>query len=85
MSKLWNNLPPSTQSKDLLDFKTQLKGDIKPTKIKHFAKGSRLSNSLITRLRVGRSSLNLHRFTIGQEDKPECICHAKEESNKHYI
>ena len=29
--------------------------------------------------------LNLHRFTIGQVDKPECFCHAKEETTKHYI
>ena len=85
ISKLWNNLPLSTQSKNLIDFKIQLKADIKPIKIKHYHKGSKHSNSLLTRLRVGRSSLNLHRFTIGQEEKPECICHAKEESAKHYL
>ena len=84
-SKLWNNLTQSTKQKDLIDFKSQLKIDLKPTKIKHFSKGPLLSNTLLTRLRVGRSDLNLHKFSIGFSDKPECICHAKEESSLHYM
>ena len=36
-------------------------------------------------MRVGRSDLNLHKFTIEQVDKPECLCHAKDESPKHYF
>ena len=51
----------------------------------HYSRGSKLKNCLLTRLRVGRSDLNLHKFTIGQVDKPECICHSKEESTKHYF
>ena len=39
ISRLWNNLPKSTQSKDLQEFKTQLKSDLKPNKIKHFSHG----------------------------------------------
>ena len=27
----------------------------------------------------------LHKFTIGQLDKPECMCHFKEESPKHFF
>ena len=62
----------------------QLKSDIKPLKVKHISKGSRQGIYLLARLSVGRSELNLHKFTIGQVEKPECICHAKEESSKHY-
>ena len=39
----------------------------------------------MTRIRVGRSDLNLHKFSVGLIDKPECICHAKEESTSHYF
>ena len=85
ISKLWNNLPHSTQAKELIDFKAQLKLDIKPTKIKHFSKGPKLSNSLVTRFRVGRTGLNLHRYSIGQVDEPDCICHARQESPSHFI
>ena len=53
ISKLWNSLPSSTQAKHLVDFKTQLKIETKPDKIKHYAKGPKISNTLITRFRVG--------------------------------
>ena len=39
----------------------------------------------MTRIRVGRSMLNLHGFSIGLSETPECICHAKEESPQHYF
>ena len=85
MSKKWNNLPNSIQCLDLLEFKIQLKSLIKPSRIKHHDKGSKIGNCLLTRIRVGRSGLNLHKFTIGQIDKPECMCHFKEESPKHFF
>ena len=58
---------------------------MKPEKIKHFSIGSKIGNMLLTRFRTGRTSLNLHRFTIGQVDDPSCACHAKEESYIHYM
>ena len=70
---------------DLIKFKNQLKVDLKPPKIKHYSKGMKQSNILLTRLRVGRSDLNLHKFSIGLTDTPECMCHAKEESTLHYF
>ena len=85
MSKLWNNLDISTQSMNLLDFKSRLKIDMKPTKVKHFSKGSKMGNSLLTRIRLDRSYLNLHKFSIGQSETPECMCHAKQESSKHFM
>ena len=59
--------------------------DIKPQKIKHNSKGSKEGNSLLTRLRICRSKLMSHKFVIGQTDTPECICHSKEESTRHFL
>ena len=80
MTKLWNNLKVSTQVMMLSDFKEQLKKELKPVRYKHFSKGSKSGNSLLTRLRLNRSELNLHRFNINLHDSPECVCHAKQES-----
>ena len=52
---------------------------------KHFSRGNKCSNSLLTKIRVGRSDLNLHRFTIGLVDSPQCDCHFREESPSHYF
>ena len=85
ISKLWNNLDTSTQLMALSDFKTKLKANLKPDKIKHFANGSKVGNILMTRIRLDRSDLNLHKFTIGHSDTPQCMCHAKQESSLHYL
>ena len=82
---MWNNLPHQSKCLQLDEFKKQLKIDLKPPKIKHNSCGTKIGNCLITRIRVGRSDLNLHKFTIGQADKPECLCHFKEESPKHFF
>ena len=39
----------------------------------------------MTRIRLDRSDLNLHKFTIGHSDTPQCMCHAKQESSLHYL
>ena len=84
-SKLWNSLGSSVQNKNLYDFKTHTKTEMKPPKYKHFSRGTKQSNSLLTRIRVGRSYLNQHKFSIGHSDSPECLCHHKEESPQHYF
>ena len=43
------------------------------------------SNSLLTKIRVGRSNLNQYKFTIGLADSPECLCHFREESPSHFF
>ena len=58
---------------------------MKPDKYKHFSKGNKYTNTLLTRIRVGRSSLNSHKFVIGHSDSPECLCNCKEESPSHYF
>ena len=40
---------------------------------------------LLTRIRVGRSELNQHKFSIGHSDSPQCLCHYREESPLHYF
>ena len=82
---MWNNLPTSTKCKNLGDFKAQLKTDIKPERIKHFAVGPNESNSLLTRFRTGRTNLNANRFTIGQTDDQSCLCHVSSENSEHYF
>ena len=85
MSKVWNSLGSEIQTKNLQDFKIYTNDTMKPKKYKHFSRGNKYSNSLLTKIRVGRSSLNLHKYTIGLADSPECLCHHREESPKHYF
>ena len=40
---------------------------------------------LLTRIRVGRSDLNQHKFSIGLVDSPECLCHHNSESPEHFF
>ena len=40
---------------------------------------------MLTKIRVGRSSLSQHKFTIGLSDTPECLCHFKTESPEHFF
>ena len=84
-SGLWNCLPKNVQCYDLTDFKAFTNKEYKPPKIKHFARGKKQNNSLLTKIRVGRSDLNQHRFTIGLSDSPQCLCHHREESPLHYF
>ena len=69
----------------LPDFKVKMKENIKPKKYKHFNKGSKIGNTLLTRIRLERSELNLHTFSIGQSESAECCCHFKNESSLHYL
>ena len=84
-TKKWNNLPRSFRLLDLPDFKAALKVQLKPTKVKYFAYGGKLSNKLLTRLRVGKSFLNSHSFIIGKSESPACLCHEKNETVLHYL
>ena len=72
-TKIWNSLSKNIQFNEHDEFKGCIKKDKKPPKYKHFARGSKFSNTLLTRIRAGRSSLNQHKFTIGLSDSPECI------------
>ena len=69
----------------LIDFKIKLKEELKPKRYRHFGKGSKIGNRLLTRIRLERSDLNSHKFTIGQSESSECLCHSKYESSQHYL
>ena len=72
-TKLYNKLKPSLRCElDMANFKSRLKLLYKPKKLKHFSCGSKIGNSLLTRLRVGRSDLNLHKFTLNLTDTDLC-------------
>ena len=62
-----------------------MKKIFKPPKFKHFSRGSKEGNMLLTRIRVGRSDLNQHKFSIGLVDSPDCLCHYKSESPEHFF
>ena len=84
-TNLWNSLPKNLQLKDLVEFKSEIKIKTKPPKYKHFARGSKFGNTLLTRIRVGRSLLNQHKFTIGLSESPQCLCHFRSESPEHFF
>ena len=82
---LWNNLPNAVKCKDVIEFKQHIRSDLKPPSYKHFSRGKKSSNSLLTRIRVGRSDLNQHKFTVGLVDSPQCDCQFREESPSHFF
>ena len=67
----FHSLPKKIQCKNLDDFKNYTKKELKPPKYKHFSSGTKHGNIVLTRIRVGRSFLNEHGFTIGLADSPE--------------
>ena len=84
-SKNFNNLDTNLKSEsDLPTFKISLKNYLKPNKIRHYSWGSKLGNKLWTQLRVGRSKLNLHKFTINLSDTDQCLC-SRTESVDHFF
>ena len=63
---MWNNLEISTKRLGLQEFKDKLKEKLKPIRVKHHSYGSKIGNTFLTRIRLDRSDLNLHKFIIGQ-------------------
>ena len=68
MTNLWNNLKVATQLLPLSEFKEQLKIELKPKRYKHLSKGSKIGNTLLTRIRLERSYLNLHTFIVSHSE-----------------
>ena len=65
----------NVQCKDKDNFKIFTKNQFKPNKYKYFSRGSKLGHTLLTRIRVGRSYLNEHGFTIvmTEHETPQCF------------
>ena len=84
-TKTWNKLDISLRSQmDLSLFKLNLKNKIKPKKYKHFQRGCKKGNSLLTQIRVGRSLLNTHSFSLNLTNNDLCLC-SRRETVSHYF
>ena len=85
-TKFWNNLDKTLRSNtSLSEFKDQMSKYLKPKKYKHYNIGNKYANQLATKMRIGRSSLNSHSFSIGLTDTPSCPCGHLNETSQHYI
>ena len=80
MAKKYENLPISCCSKGDPDlFKEQLRSHLVPKR------GSKLGAKLLTQMRVGRSLLNSHSYTVGKSLSHQCSCHFPQQSPSHYF
>ena len=78
-TRSWNNLDKAIRDdQDNLNFKDNLKLKLKPPKHRHYKYGDKYINTLMCRLRVGRSYLNADSFKIGHSDTDRCECGQKE-------
>ena len=69
----------------MADFKLKLKEKYQGKKVKHYCRGiSKTSNSLHTQLRLGRSFLASHGFSIGINTSDLCLCW-RPETTKHFF
>ena len=86
-TKLWNSLEKEVKSEpDINIFKDKLKQKYKHTCYKHFNKGSKLGNKLLTRLRLNRNYLRDNSYTIGLSDTPYCDCDmSSRDTTKHFF
>ena len=85
ISNLWNDLPSELRHKGMIDFKTELGWLLKPPKIRLYCIGSKFGNSIHTQLRVNKSQLNDHLFTMRLSNTPSCICSEPLETTEHFI
>ena len=70
--------------RDINEYKIKLENIHKPQKYKFYYRGSTKAGcSCVKHLRVGRSVLNDHAYSIGLAVSPECQRHARRESPEH--
>ena len=78
-TRAWNNLEKEVRDdQDHNQFKENMKLKIKPPKYRHYKYGDKYVNTLLCRLRVGRSYLNADSYKIGHSDTDLCDCGQKE-------
>jgi hypothetical protein len=66
-------------------FKETIRNTLKPKCYKHFNCGGKYGCSLLTRIRVGRSFLKSHSYSINLADDPACECGHKLERPLHFF
>ena len=86
-TKLWNQLPLHIRkAKSLSEFKRALKDNAGVQAApSYYSYGTKLGNTLHTKLRLGMSPLNSHRFQIQKIDDPSCPCGFSFETVTHFI
>ena len=84
ISKIWNELPFDLRNKDMIEFKIELSQKLKPYKNKLYSIGSKFGNSIHTQLRVGRSQLNDHLFSVRLSPSAKCLC-GNLETTEHFL
>jgi hypothetical protein len=86
-TRLWNNLQPKSKSAlTTTAFKNSLNYPFSTLKNSYFTKCFGKIGNLITRLRLGLSALNSHRFKYNFIDSPYCNhCHIYMETTYHYF
>ena len=84
--KLWDGLEMGLRGLEHTEFKIKLKEIFKPPKFKHYNVGFKFPNSLHTQLRLKRSNLNSHLYSIGLCITPACKCGSGQlETVKHFL
>ena len=82
----YQSLPKSCWAKVDIDlFKEELREHLVPKRYKFLARDSKLGCKLPTQIRLGRSYLNSHSYSVGKSLSPQCSCHFPTESTSHYI
>ena len=86
ISKKYQSLPNLCRSKVDNDmFKEEFREHLVPKRYKFLARGSKIGCKLLTQIRVGRSYLNSHSYSVGKSLSPQCSCHFPTESTSHYV
>ena len=73
-TRAYNKIDKPIRNSNTADFKNQLSRKIKPNKRKHYSHGPKISNTILCQIRVGRSYLKSHAFSIGHADTNTCSC-----------
>ena len=86
MTKKFYQLPKSCRSKKVIEsFRTEIKSIFCTKRYKFLSMGTKLGCKLLTQIRVGRSLLNSHSYTVGKSESPACICNSSIESPSHFF
>ena len=85
ISNIWNDLPFDLRNKDMFEFKIELGWLLKPPKTRLYSIGSKFGNSIHTQLRMGKSQLNDHLFSMRLTNSTGCLCREPVESTEHFL
>ena len=83
----WNELPNEVrQLRGYKEFNNNLSKTLAPDPPNNFCSvGTKIGNTLHTKLRLQSSSLNAHRFAFGQTASPKCDCGHRKEDTRHFL